>query len=85
MLKRSYATAARDTFLGDHTAASVGVPEFCGDRPSQPQAIELRCSHCGLNIKIEQNLGGPILVYDRDEWKRRCLSPYLGSPAYCIE
>ena len=27
---------------------------------------------------------GSVLVYDFDDWKRRCKFPHLGSPALCL-
>jgi GntR family transcriptional regulator len=57
------------------------ISEMCGRRL---RTEELRCQHCKLSMKIEDHPSGSYLVYDREEWGRRCKRPDLGSPAYCL-
>jgi len=45
---------------------------------------EIRCPHCRLPLRISRDPTSPAIDYDREEWRRRCKYPHLGSPAMCL-
>jgi hypothetical protein len=40
----------------------------------------ITCPDCGLVLKVEHLR----LVYDVDEWRRRCIRVHLDNPAWCL-
>lgn len=84
MPKRPDAKVTTQSIDSGHAGQSDGVLKGGTGRPPTQQATILTCPHCGLSLKIEHHAGGPILVYDRNEWNRRCRQPDLNSPAYCL-
>jgi hypothetical protein len=40
----------------------------------------ITCPDCGLVLKVEHLR----LVYDVDEWRRRCIRTDLDNPAWCL-
>lgn len=45
---------------------------------------EIRCPHCRLPLRISRDPTNPKIDYSREEWRRRCKHPELGSPAMCL-
>jgi len=44
----------------------------------------IACPDCGLAIRVLPDATGSQLVYDINDWQRRCRSLNLGGPALCL-
>jgi hypothetical protein len=42
------------------------------------------CPDCGLDIRVLSDATGSKLVYDINDWQRRCRRPNLGGVALCL-
>lgn len=42
------------------------------------------CPHCGLAMTLTQSARGPLLDYDREQWRRRCKYVHLGGAGWCL-
>jgi hypothetical protein len=48
-------------------------------------AKTITCPDCGLVLTVLlPDPQGTELVYDANEWRRRCVHPDLGGPAACL-
>jgi hypothetical protein len=48
--------------------------------PGTMASKTITCPDCGLVLKVEHLR----LVYDVDEWRRRCIRADLDNPAWCL-
>jgi hypothetical protein len=44
----------------------------------------ITCPDCGLDIRVLSDATGSQLVYDINDWQRRCRRLNLGDPALCL-
>src|SRR5215813_10613286 len=55
----------------------------CGPLAVLPKTIT--CPNCGLVLRVTQHArGSTTLIYDVNEWQRRCVRIDLGSPVMCL-
>ena len=47
-------------------------------------AKETTCTECGFVMEIRQDAGGAVLIYDVEDWRRRCKNIELGGPVWCL-
>jgi len=44
----------------------------------------ITCPNCGLVLRVTNARGSTKLVYDFNDWRRRCKRIDLGSPVLCL-
>ena len=47
-------------------------------------AKTISCPDCGLDVRVLPDVTESPLVYDINDWQRRCRRLNLGSPALCL-
>ena len=48
------------------------------------RAEPITCPDCGLVVTLMPVPGGSTLLYDLEEWRRRCRQIALGGPVWCL-
>jgi hypothetical protein len=44
----------------------------------------ITCPDCGLVVRVLPDATGTKIVYDFNDWQRRCKRPDLDGPAWCF-
>ena len=47
-------------------------------------AKSITCPDCGLVVRVTRDAKGSKLIYDVNDWQRRCKHPDLDDPALCL-
>jgi hypothetical protein len=47
-------------------------------------AKEMTCPDCGVVMKARHDPNGAVLIYDVEDWQRRCKNIELGGPVWCL-
>ena len=47
-------------------------------------AKTITCPDCGLVVRVTRDAKGSTLIYDVNDWQRRCKHPALDDPALCL-
>jgi len=67
-----------------HIIRYASCPIHCADSLAVlPKTI--KCPNCGLVLRVTQHArGSTTLIYDVNDWQRRCSRSDLGSPVMCL-
>jgi hypothetical protein len=47
-------------------------------------AKTITCPDCGLVLRVSRDTSGSRLLYDVNDWQRRCKRLHLDDPAWCL-
>src|SRR6476659_3166517 len=70
--------------IGDRALGlPVPVPLFINGGAGN-DCQETTCTECGFVMEIRHDAGGAVLIYDVEDWRRRCKYVELGGPVWCL-